>query len=172
MSKMFVLIAIAIAAVMLLAGCGSDEPDTPGLLQGLAQAAQQAEQMQQQQQQQAEAAAQAQAEAMRRQIEAEVKGLPAPQPAVPPGGAQPAAPAAPGMIGVPACDEYLTKYPACLESKVPAMAKTQMMAGFEATKAGWMQMAATPQGKAALEPACQMALSQAKMAMAVYGCQF
>ena len=35
--------------------------------------------------------AQAQAEAMRRQIEAEVKGLPAPQPAVPVGATQPAA---------------------------------------------------------------------------------
>lgn len=169
MTRMGVFLVIGIAAAILLAGCGSDEPsDDQGLLAGLAQAAQQA---QAQQQAQAEAQAQAQAEAMRRQIEAEVLGQPAPQPSVGAGGA-PAAPAAPGMTGVPECDEYLTKYPACLESKVPAMAKPQMMAGFEATKQAWMQMAQTPEGKASLKMTCQIALTQAKAAMQVYGCEF
>jgi hypothetical protein len=110
---------------------------------------------------------------MKAQMLAEMQGQG--QPAMqPPTGvpAAPAAPAAPGMIGIPECDQYLQKYPACLESKVPAMAKPQMMAGFEATKQAWMQMAATPQGKASLQMTCKMALDQAKMAMQIYGCQF
>lgn len=159
---------IAILA-LVLAGCfGGDDEDKSSLLGGLAQAMQQQQQMEQQ----AQLQAQQQAEAMRAQMLAEMQGQGAalqPPTAAP---VAPAAPAAPGMTGVPECDEYLTKYPACLESKVPAMAKPQMMAGFEATKQAWMQMAANPQTRGTLQMTCKMALDQAKMAMQIYGCQF
>ena len=77
-----------------------------------------------------------------------------------------------GPIGVPECDEYLKKFPACVESKAPAMAKENMMMGFNATVQAWKQMAAEPGAKATLKSTCKMTLDQAKVAMKMYGCEF
>ncbi len=73
-------------------------------------------------------------------------------------------------FGVPECDEYLTKYLACVDSKVPEAARGMVRQNLDATKASWKQAAATPEGRAGLATACKQALDATKQAMAAYGC--
>ena len=85
-----------------------------------------------------------------------------------------ASPATPSgeKIGVAECDDYLAKYEACVDSKVPEAARAQLKASFEATRKSWQSLAATPQGKAGLAQACKAAHDAAKQSMAAYGCTF
>ena len=88
---------------------------------------------------------------------------------------QPAAPAAghavaAGDFGVPACDQYMRKYMACVDSKVPEAGRAMMRQSLEQTKAAWKQAAATQQGRDGLAMACAQAETGAKQAMGAYGC--
>lgn len=56
--------------------------------------------------------------------------------------------------GVAECDEYVTKYEACM-SKMPVAAKAQMEQAFKAQRDGFRQTAATPEGKTALKTSCK-----------------
>jgi len=83
-----------------------------------------------------------------------------------------AAMVASGDFGVPECDSYMKKYLACIDSKVPDMARAPLKQAFEQQKAAWKQAASTPQGRAALATACSQAETTAKQSMAAYGCQW
>ena len=62
--------------------------------------------------------------------------------------AQPAATApaaaAAGDFGVPACDQYMRKYAACVDSKVPEGARAMMKESMMQTHLAWKQAASTP----------------------------
>jgi len=82
-----------------------------------------------------------------------------------------AAPAAPATsttstaanTGVASCDEYLTQVAKCLNNpNVPEAAKAAYRASLDQNRTAWKQAASTPQGKAALESSCKMALDNAK----------
>ena len=73
-------------------------------------------------------------------------------------------------VGVPECDQYLKKYFACVDSKVPEASRALMRQSVDTMKMAWKQAAATPQGKTGLAQACSQAEAQAKMSMAAYGC--
>jgi len=75
-------------------------------------------------------------------------------------------------IGVPECDNYVTKYMECVGSKVPEASRAQYKAAFDAAVAGWKQVATTPEGKAGLAAACSQATTAAAQAMTAYGCTF
>jgi uncharacterized protein YaiL (DUF2058 family) len=75
-------------------------------------------------------------------------------------------------IGVPECDEYLTKYEACVSAKVPDAARAQYKSSLEQTRKSWREMAANPQTKAGLAKACQLATDQAKQTFKLFGCDF
>lgn len=77
-----------------------------------------------------------------------------------------------GDFGVPECDEYMTKYLACIDSKVPEAARSSMRQGFEQSKAAWKQAATTAQGREALATTCKQALETTKTAMQTYGCSW
>jgi hypothetical protein len=62
-----------------------------------------------------------------------------------------------GAIGVAECDEYITKYSACI-AKMPAAAKTTAEAGFKTQQDAWKASATTPEGKAALKAGCKATL--------------
>ena len=62
-----------------------------------------------------------------------------------------------GAIGVAECDEYITKYSACI-AKMPAAAKGTAETGFKAQQDAWKASAATPEGKAALKAGCKATL--------------
>lgn len=75
-------------------------------------------------------------------------------------------------IGVPECDDYLTKYEACVSGKVPDAARAQYKTSLEQTRKSWREMAANPQTKAGLAKACQMASDQAKQTFKLFDCDF
>ncbi len=60
-------------------------------------------------------------------------------------------------IGVAECDDYITKYEACI-GKVPAAGKPAMEQAFKAQRDAFKQAASTPEGKAALKTQCKTAL--------------
>lgn len=66
-----------------------------------------------------------------------------------------------GDIGVKECDEYITKYSACL-GKMPAETKTAMEGAFTQMKTAWKQAAATPAGKDGLVAGCKAAMDAIK----------
>jgi hypothetical protein len=75
-------------------------------------------------------------------------------------------------VGVPECDEYLTKYEACLKSKVPAVARPQLEQSMKQTRDTYKQLAANEATKASLGETCKQALEATKTAMASYGCEW
>jgi hypothetical protein len=87
-----------------------------------------------------------------------------------PAAAAPAAPAGGSEFGVPECDEYMNKYLACIDSKVPEAMRGTVRQQLDASKASWKQAASTPEGRAALASTCKQALEATKQAMAAYGC--
>jgi hypothetical protein len=62
-----------------------------------------------------------------------------------------------GAIGVAECDEYITRYSACI-AKMPASAQSTAEQGFKAQQDAWKASAATPAGKAALRTGCKATL--------------
>jgi hypothetical protein len=66
-----------------------------------------------------------------------------------------------GEIGVKECDEYITKYSACL-GKMPAESKAAMEGAFTQMKTAWKQAAATPAGKEGLVAGCKAATDAIK----------
>ena len=77
-----------------------------------------------------------------------------------------------GQIGVPECDEYLTKYEACVQGKVPESVRATFSQSMNQMRDAWKQAAVTSAGKAALATGCKQALAAAKQAMTAYGCQW
>lgn len=73
-------------------------------------------------------------------------------------------------IGVPECDEYLTKYEACLKEKVPAVARPALEDAMKKTRETYKNLAANPTTKAGLPASCKQALEATKTAMSSYGC--
>jgi hypothetical protein len=82
----------------------------------------------------------------------------------------PAATVASAEFGVPECDAYMTKWLACVDSKVPAEMRGTYKAAIEQSKTSWKQAAATPQGKQGLAMACTQSLAATKQALAAYNC--
>ncbi len=75
-------------------------------------------------------------------------------------------------IGVAECDEFIQKYEACVNSKVPESARSMVKANLDTMRAAWKRAAATPQGKAGLAQGCKQALENAKTTMGSYGCSW
>jgi hypothetical protein len=73
-------------------------------------------------------------------------------------------------IGVPECDEYLTKYEKCVKDKVPEAARGQMETAMKQTRDSWKKLAENPATKAGLAQGCKQALETAKTSMGAYGC--
>lgn len=82
----------------------------------------------------------------------------------------PAAAPAVASIGVPECDDYLTKVNACLTDKVPEAQRGAFQSSLDQTRSAWAQAASTPQGKTAIAAACKSALEQSKAQYAAFGC--
>jgi hypothetical protein len=73
-------------------------------------------------------------------------------------------------IGVPECDEYLTKYEKCVSEKVPEAARAQLKQSIDQMRSSWKQMASNPVTKGGLAQGCKQALETAKSSMGAYGC--
>lgn len=84
----------------------------------------------------------------------------------------PTATVAKGDFGVPECDEYMSKYMACIDSKVPEAQRGMLRQSLDQAKAAWKQAAATPEGRQGLATGCKAATDAAKQAMQAYGCSW
>lgn len=73
-------------------------------------------------------------------------------------------------VGVPECDEYIEKYEACINSKVPENMRGTYKSSFETMRKSWKDAAANPNGKAALATGCKQALATAKQTFTAYNC--
>ena len=105
---------------------------------------------------------------------------PATTPAAPaPAAPAPATPAAPvasapvaaaDSLGIPECDDYLTRYEACVNSKVPEATKATLQQSLAQMRTAWKAAATTDAGKQSLAAACKQAHDGAKAMMQQYGC--
>lgn len=82
----------------------------------------------------------------------------------------PAPVAAADSVGIPECDDYLSKVNTCLADKVPADQRAMFQTGLDSSRTAWKQAAANPASKAALASTCKTALDQMKTALGAYGC--
>jgi len=80
--------------------------------------------------------------------------------------------AASGEIGIPECDNYMTKYRECIEDKVPDTLKGTMRQSFDDVTKAWKEAAKTPQARESLAQACRQATDAARTAMQSFGCTF
>lgn len=95
-----------------------------------------------------------------------------PTPATTAGPASTTTAAAGDKIGVPVCDDYLTKIDDCLTTKVPAAARAQYAADIEQSRKRWRDLAANPRTRAGLPAACKQAIESARTAYKSFGCEF
>ncbi len=75
-------------------------------------------------------------------------------------------------IGVPECDEYVAKYTACINSKVPEATRGTFQQAYTQMVQQWKAAASTDAGKSALATGCKAALDGAKQSMQAFGCSW
>jgi len=73
-------------------------------------------------------------------------------------------------IGVPECDDFLTKYDACVSGKVPEAARAQYKSAIDQWRSSWKKLADNPATKGSLAAACKQAATQQEAALKQYGC--
>lgn len=76
------------------------------------------------------------------------------------------------MVGVPACDDFLAKYEACVSGKIPAAQQPTFKSSVDQMRASWTAAAKNPNAKPALEAACRQSVEHIKASTAAYGCTF
>jgi len=81
-----------------------------------------------------------------------------------------AAPATADSVGVPECDDYLNKYQACVDSKVPEAARAALKQSLDQTRGAWRTALANPGAKEGLATACKQARDATRASMSAYGC--
>jgi hypothetical protein len=77
-----------------------------------------------------------------------------------------------GSVGVKECDEFLSRYLACISAKMPEAQAAQVRKAMDKARDAWRKAAATPSGREALAKACTQAAEAAKKAVASLGCQW
>jgi hypothetical protein len=87
-------------------------------------------------------------------------------------GAPSATSAVTGSIGVAECDDYLTKYNACVSRVVPASARGPLLDGAAQMRTSWKETARNPSVRSGLASGCSRALEAAKRTMAAYDCSW
>ena len=74
--------------------------------------------------------------------------------------------------GITACDEFLTKYDACVGSKVPEAQRATFKTQIDQTRKAWVDMAKNPSTKATMEATCKQTMDATKASLTAYGCSF
>jgi hypothetical protein len=75
-------------------------------------------------------------------------------------------------IGVPECDDFITKYDACVSNKVPEMVRAQYKDAIARWRTEWRRMANDPNTRGQLAAACKQAAEQQAAALKSFGCTF
>ena len=72
-------------------------------------------------------------------------------------------------VGVAECDEYISKYKACM-SKLPAEGQAAYQQALDQMVSGWKQVPA--EARSSLAEGCKMATENSKAAMQAMGCEW
>jgi hypothetical protein len=75
-------------------------------------------------------------------------------------------------VGIPECDDFLTKYEACVTGKVPEVARAQYETSLKQLRESWKKLAANPQTKGTLAAACKQSKESTEAALKTYGCSW
>jgi hypothetical protein len=75
-------------------------------------------------------------------------------------------------IGIAACDDFIDKYEACVNAKVPEAQRAQYQSTLKQWRDSWRELAKNPMTKGTLEAGCKQAAEQAKNSMKAYDCTF
>lgn len=73
-------------------------------------------------------------------------------------------------IGIAECDDFITKYEACVSGKVPEAARASYQTALKQWRDSWKKLAENPQTKGTLAAACKQAREQQETALKSYGC--
>ena len=76
------------------------------------------------------------------------------------------------QVGIPACDDFLNKYEACIGAKVPEAQQTTFRSQLDLTRKSWAEMAKDASAKPILENTCKQTFEHVKTALQPYGCPF
>jgi hypothetical protein len=74
--------------------------------------------------------------------------------------------------GIAACDEFLTKYDACVGSKIPEAQRATFKTQIDQTRKAWIDMAKNPSVKTTMEATCKQTMDATKASLTAYGCSF
>ena len=74
--------------------------------------------------------------------------------------------------GIVPCDDFLTKYDACIVSKVPEAQRAMYKTQIDQTRKVWVDLAKNPSAKATMEATCKQTLDATKASLTAYGCSF
>jgi len=74
--------------------------------------------------------------------------------------------------GIAACDEFLTKYDACVGSKIPEAQRATFKTQIDQTRKAWIDMAKNPSTKTTMEATCKQTMDATKASLTAYGCSF
>ena len=74
--------------------------------------------------------------------------------------------------GIAACDDFLTKYDACVGSKVPEAQRAMYKTQIDQTRKAWVDLAKMPSAKATMESTCKQTLDATKASLTSFGCSF
>lgn len=82
--------------------------------------------------------------------------------------------AANGKIGIPECDDYVEKFEACVNNKVPEGQRANFMSSFNSMRESWKAIAVAnnPQAKAALAAGCKQSMEASKKTMSSFACNW
>jgi len=73
-------------------------------------------------------------------------------------------------VGISECDDFLTKYQACVATKVPESARAAFKSTLDQTRIAWRRASDSPGGKEGLTAACKQAREASKVSLRAYGC--
>jgi hypothetical protein len=74
--------------------------------------------------------------------------------------------------GIAACDDFLTKYDACVVSKVPEAQRAMYKTQIDQTRKAWVDLAKNSSAKATMEATCKQTMDATKASLTAYGCSF
>ncbi len=75
-----------------------------------------------------------------------------------------------GKIGIAECDEYIKKFEACVNTKVPESQRPNFMSSFNNMRQVWKVAADNPQIKPTVAGSCKQALEASKKSMSSFAC--
>ncbi len=77
-----------------------------------------------------------------------------------------------GEIGVPACDDYVESYMACISQHIPSELSAEYLEAFKATQDAWREDAEDEEARETLAETCAQAEKAAMASMEQYDCDW